>query len=409
MTSSRPRDGQAIANVVTDTGEAIGNHVFLRYLEDLDNDIAELQANAGNTVIVIELNDFPAPNLSEVITLEVNKVYIIAGNINIGENTIFFQFNSVIEGFGTLVSSITTSSTSALLSGLVNARLVTLFAVQPVSVVSQNLQLKSIDLAGVTSNGILIQDSPEVIIDDLVTIDGATSINFSGASNGFIKITSGELRNFTSVGIDLTTSTINLLFIDGVIFNSANGFGISGLASSANIAIAAIVEGCAFIGGLTPLFGITNEDIKWDFQRNIGIDNSTLVGAMELVTNTDTTTLITNTPVQLTGNFVLSPPNERFILTSFELEALVAGDGLASISMDGGASAGGSAENYDIVLLQNGTPDTVFRAVSVDTSAGSIGLEVPVSWVAGDTFSIAVTRRSGVRNWITRNGTLFIR
>lgn len=404
---NKPRRGQEIAFVSDSTSLVFGTELFLHFLDDIESSIDALDANVGNTVIITELDDFPLA-VAGVITLEVNKVYIISGNIDIGSNTIFFAFNSVIEGFGALISSITTSSTSALLSGLVNARLLTLFAAQPVSVVSQNLQLRNVSTFGVTGDSVIIQDSPEVVIENLDTLDGGISIRMIGA-NGFIKISGGEFKDFTFFGIDLTNSTVSLLLIEGLIFNSAVGFGIAGLASSGNIGIGATVRGCAFIGGLTPLLNITKADLKWDFNGNIGVDDSTLVGAMELIANGSNTTLITNTPVQLAGTFVLSPPNERFILTSFELEALVDGQGLVSISMDGGASAGGGSESYDIVLLVNGTPDTIFRAISVDTSAGSIGLEVPISWVAGDSFSIAVTRRSGVRNWITANATLFIR
>ncbi len=406
-TLNRPRRGQEIGFVSDSTSLVFGTQLFQHFLDDIETSIAALEGDIGNTVIITQLSDFPDP-IAGVITLEVNKVYIISGNIDIGANTINFAFNSVIEGFGALISSITTSSLSALLSGLVNARLVTLFAALPVSVVSQNLQLREVSTFGVTGDSVVILDSPEVVIENLHTLDGGIAIRMSGA-NGFIQISGGEFKDFTFFGIDLTNSTVSLLLIDRVIFNSAAGFGIAGLASSGNIGTAAIVQGCAFVGGLTPLLNITKEDLKWKFDSNINIADSTIVGAMELITNGSSTTLITNTPVQLAGNFVLSPPNERFILTATELEALVDGTGLVSISMDGGATAGGGSESYDIVLLVNGSPDTIFRAVSVDTSAGSIGLEVPVSWVAGDSFSIGVTRRSGVRNWITANATLFIR
>lgn len=406
-TLNKPRRGQELGFVSTSTSLVFGTELFLHFLDDIDSSIAALEGSIGNSIIITELADFPLP-VGGVITLEVNKVYIISGNIDIGSNVIVFAFNSVMEGFGALISSITTSSGSPLLSGIVNARVLTLFAAQPIAAISEKLVLRFVSFSGVTANSIFIQDSPEVVIDNVLTTDGTTGISINGA-NGFIRISGSELKDFTSAGIDLGTSGFSLLFIDGVIFTSALGFGIAGLANSGNVIIGASVSGSAFVGGLTPLGNITKEDLKWDFKNNIGIEDSRIVGAMELVINVNTTTLIDNIPVQLAGNFVLSPPNERFVLTSNELEALVDGQGLVSISMDGGATSGGGSDNYDIVLLQNGTPDTVFRAVSVDTSAGSIGLEVPISWVAGDSFSIAVTRRSGTRNWITANATLFIR
>lgn len=406
---NKPRRGQELGFVSASTSLVFGSELFLHFLDDIENSIDTLEGNVGNTVVITQLSDFPAA-VAGVITLEVNHIYIIAGNIDIGANTIDFAFNSVIEGFGALISSITTSSSNPLLTGIVHAKILTLNAPHAVDVNGDALILQGVSLLSVSTVSVTIQDSPEVLINGLISVSNvSTVISISGSANGFIQITGGNIQDFNTTAIDLTTSLINLLFIDGVRISGSLGVAIRGLASSANIGTGAIVTGCAFVGGLTPLSGITKEDLKWRFTGNIGIDDSTTVGAMELVGNGTNTTLITNTPVQLAGNFVLAPGNERFILTSFELEALVDGSGLASISMDGGASAGGGSESYDIVLLQNGTPDTVFRAVSVDTSAGSIGLEVPVTWVAGDTFSIAITRRSGTRNWITANATLFIR
>lgn len=366
-----------------------------------------VSVSASNVVLIGELADFPEP-VGGIITLENNTLYQIPSNVDISSNVIEYGVNSVIEGFGLLISSLTTSSASPLLSGDVVVRNITLFAIAPIVVDGTTLDCDRLSVTGHTT-GILINNSSQASIADLDTFDGDTTVKITGTTNQFIEIRGGTYADFTVAGIDLTGSITQVIIIDGIIFSGASGDSLKGDAGSANVSGGGVVGDCAFVGSADALDGITKKDLLWRFSSNIGVQDSQDLGAMEQIANLASTTLITGVAVQLAGIFSASAPIERFNVSSNMLVAEVEGDGIATISMDGGGASGGAVESYDIVLLQNGTPDAVFRNINVDTAAGSIGLEVPVTWAVSDNFAIGVRRQSGVRNWLTENATLFIR
>lgn len=361
--------------------------------------------SASNLVIIGVLGDFPDPVVG-VITLANNTLYRVTTNVDIGSNVIEHGINSVIEGFGLLISSLTTSSSSPLLSLNVVVRSITLIAIAPIVVSGSDLKCEKVSIAGHVT-GVLINNSPSAKIEDLQSIGGESNIVVSGSSNGFIEISGGTQSGFSTFGVNISGSTTQVMIMAGVIFDGA-GVSFIGDFGGGNVSDGLIVSDCAFIGSATPLVGVSEKNTNYRFTNNIDVPDSKIIGAMEQIANASTTTLINSVAVQLAGTFSASASIERFNVSSDMLVAEVDGSGLARISMDGGGDTGGSSETYEIVLLQNGTPNAIFRRVTVDTSAGSIGLDVPITWVATNNFSIGVRRISGVRDWLTANATLII-
>lgn len=108
------------------------------------------------------------------------------------------------------------------------------------------------------------------------TIFSALKVNFNTSETNF-------------VGIELTTAVFNTLEISDLIVDAGSGStGISGAASSVNISsgFIATIQRCEFSSNVTPLSGITNEDIRFSFLGNSNIPDSTIDANPYLTTST---------------------------------------------------------------------------------------------------------------------------
>ena len=116
-----------------------------------------------------------------------------------------------------------------------------------------------------------------------LTVTGIT--NWSVFSATKLRIESSDP---SFVGVDFGTSLHQAVELPDLILRAPVGaVGISGLANSANIVTGdiATVNNGEFSGGLTPLSGIDNSDVGWDFSGNSGIADSRTDSIIGLVDN----------------------------------------------------------------------------------------------------------------------------
>lgn len=272
-----------------------------------------------NHVIVQELADFPAP-VDGVITPEESTKYEINTFVNMGTNRFDCGANDL-----NIVGTLNT------LDGLLYLGTGTFITC------TNGISTKDVGLISAGSGKLLSYsgDNSEDVVFRATTVSGfpdlgeanefrsfATLLSqfvnfgegfaFAGSSNRAVFLDESTFIPSSNLGpvIDLGTATMRTFSAEGgrIETFAAGQSGIEGLASSANIDDQANVTGVIFDGPGNHLVGVTNADIKWDFQLNSGnggTENSQNLAAMTLQGNTDETVISTiNTPVKVVGTWV---------------------------------------------------------------------------------------------------------
>ena len=250
-----------------------------------------------NTVIVSDITDFPDP-VGGVITLEDDTNYILVQPITTS-NRFVCGANGTITANNPFSPFFTYTGSDTFFTGTeVN------FAFRLVALNCPNATL--FDFSSPLSASTIGMDTVTVIscdtvgfIDDLrsfnVTNVGVFSANqglvVAGTTNWSV-FSATKLRiessNATFVGIDFATSLHQAVELPDLILRAPVGaVGISGLSSSGNMVTGdiATVNNGEFSGGITPLSGITNSDVRWDFSGNSGIADSRTDSIIGLVDN----------------------------------------------------------------------------------------------------------------------------
>ena len=257
-----------------------------------------------NTVVVSDITDFPAP-VGGVITLEDDTNYILVQPITTS-NRFVCGANGTITANNPFSPFFTYTGSDTFFTGIeVN------FAFRLVALNCPNGTL--FNFSSPLSASTLGMDTVTVIscdtvgfIDDLrsfnVTNVGVFSANqgltVTGVTNWSV-FSATKLRiessNVAFVAIDFTTSLHQAVELPDLILRAPVGaVGVSGLTNSGNIVTGdiATVNNGEFSGGITPLSGITNSDVRWDFSGNSGIADSRTDSIIGLVDNALATNII---------------------------------------------------------------------------------------------------------------------
>ena len=283
-----------------------------------------LPNRVGQRVTVRTMNDFPAP-VAGVITLEPDTQYNIVG-IGLTTADRFECTGSVsVTGLWTL-------------GDLANPQLTytgsgTMFTVNEGSFDISNILLSCpngtfLDMSSPTalagfkfSNTFIVACQKLGTLQDIVTIDAADNgafqmadgwtIDMSGpiATISFRQFNFGQMAN-GAVAIDLQTSVLQTVELRDCLFNPAPAAavtGISGLPNSGNIAPGnfASVASCEFQVGTTPLVGLTTDDVRWNFNDNVGLQNTSQRALNNIQDNAVLTDLVENTAVAAEGTWTL--------------------------------------------------------------------------------------------------------
>ncbi len=166
------------------------------------------------------------------------------------------------------------------------------------------------------------------------------------------------------VGIDIGTSVITTIEFDDLIFDApAGGIGITGAASSANVPVGslAMVRNSSFVGGLTPLQNITNEDVRWNFKTNTPIAD-TIEDALLSFNGSSTETAISagtgddGNPTIVNATWTCVRESLFSCTTGGRITSLSERDITLPVDVACGLiSAGGGAIDVTVYLALNGT------------------------------------------------------
>ncbi len=262
------------------------------------------------TVIVNDINDFPAA-VAGVITLADETEYAIRNDITTASRFVLGD-NCVISGADNIITKLTYSNSGVMFTSLN----------QSWSVSNITLSCTSGTFVDFDGSGIELfqMRNSAVIADTLGTIDDVYGIHFDdtqftvttdgflfGGTNGVILLEANLSVIDAGTLWDLGTATFSGFSITDA-FATLNGSSVflDGAASSANITSGNIgsIHNSRFFGTGTPLNTIAVGDIRWVFDLNNGIKDSTVDVLMSQVSNaTDTVIATVNTPVKVAGTW----------------------------------------------------------------------------------------------------------
>lgn len=273
------------------------------------------QVPLGNNIVVVNsLSDFPTPS-GGVITLAANTTYVLGAAMSTGDR---FQMGDNTSITGNIYhSTLTYTGAGSMFTGVdvtstfVNARF--------------NCASGEVFNFQDTVGGVKSFFAQQVIVencakwgtfDDMLLweqnstscLNATDGVSFLGSNNLIISASKFALASTDAgfIGIDLGTAVAPTIEFENVILNGVSGaIGISGAAASANVPVGAVatVDRCEFQGALTPLSGVTTDDIRWRFAGNSSNVKDTQPDSMVSINGnaTATTISVATTPVLAAG------------------------------------------------------------------------------------------------------------
>lgn len=284
----------------------------------------------SDTVYVNALADFPAP-AGGAITLVADTNYVIGVDITTANRFILAANNSItannING-----SKIIYTGTGDMFTGVdvyfdIHDITLTASTASQVFNISEtgggNTKVFTMRTVGVTDC------VKYATFDNLLSVDISDS-NCLDADDGITVVGSGwlilSLTKFalistsnTFIGLDLGTSIHQNIEGTNLVFVApSGGIGIKGLANSGNLVTGNIADITlsSFLGGITPLNTITIEDIRWEFQGNSGLDDSTKAADAYLSTTTTVTISGSGTFTAIGNTNFLTDVGARFSVST---------------------------------------------------------------------------------------------
>ena len=389
------------------------------YTSKVNSNFTELYGligGANNTVIINSIDDFPAP-VGNVITLEDNKVYFIGTQIvtdkqfECAQNNIFTSGNPfwpalIYTGTGTMFSGYNVSfALDRIVVSCPNAPAFS-FGADAGQSPTFGLNLAAVaecQKAGTFNNlrSINITNSSFFSCSAGITIQGTD--NWSALSVLRLRVES-TLR---ITGIDLTTSTHESFELsDYIIVGTAGSVGINGLVNNGNIKPNFIgsIQRCEFTAGVTPLSGITTDDIRYSFIGNSGVQDSTVDANPYLTTATTVTVNTAGVYEKINqSNWSFSEASRLSVSTdgdvTNELEQPIKVQINGSITLE---KVGGGADLLTARLVYNDLPNDPQSAVTTlgtdNTNPTNIGLVGIFNLNPGDSVSIYVANNNSTSN-----------
>ena len=277
-----------------------------------------VSTSISNRVVVNTASDFPAA-VSGVRPLASNTQYYIGTNdVDVGTDRFSVGTNTSLKGApgGSLLTSTTTGD---LFTGGDAAQ----FTIESLNTLAVSARI--FNITDTTPSTVVTMINSIILAADSVGLfTGVASVNFTNSAA--VNINDGietagvtgviSARQFQMVSASATFKAIDLgaavsptiEFTDLSVTAPAGAFGISGLASSGNVASGSIasVTSCEFLGGMTALETITVDDIRWRFLGNSGIADTDAHALIFLLNNVTETVIDTiNTPLIIAGTYTV--------------------------------------------------------------------------------------------------------
>lgn len=308
-----------------------GNITQLSLLDDtnisspVDNDILQfvdgLWANRASGIVFFSSDDhLPAP-VSGVITLKEDTIYWIAGSHTSPNRLVAAEGSSLTSGsingpmrtysgVGTMLTGVGVSfDTSRARLSAPSAQVFDFSDGGSPIVTIGDVQVEACAKFGTFNNllSIIVSNSNCLDADDGVTLSGT-----SWTIQSFVKFALVSTQP-DFIGIDLGTSVAPTIEMDNLVMVSpaaspSTSVGVKGLSGGGNLPAGAVgtVTNSSFFGGITPLEGITTDDVRWSFADNSANVESTMPdGLLSLSGNATTTTVSGGVPALVAGTWTV--------------------------------------------------------------------------------------------------------
>ncbi|NIQ05660.1 MAG: hypothetical protein GWO20_08030 [Candidatus Korarchaeota archaeon] len=409
------------------TGDPLRN-AFIKLNSNNTNINTELiakQIAPNNRVVVNSAADFPTP-VSDVITLADDTEYWIGdSNVDIGNDRIVVGARSVIAGAAAGTAKITSTTTGDLLTGTD----VEQFAISNIAIDADTATIFNFtDTVQGTSilamaNCRILQSASLGSATDLLSVNwtnsGAFDTDQGFLANGTFNIFSIrqiliQSTSATFKALDMGTSSAPTLEIqDLVAIGPAGGFGISGLADSGNVPAGSVatVSSCEFLGGLTPLENITQDDTQWSFMDNSGITDTLKAALLFFISNSTATTINTQ-DVYEKVNAVWTEEIAKHFTTDSTGKITYKGERPFTIYIDAVIDVKTAASNniVQMALYKNGSLEHEGIEAEAGTSAAA---NLYVVWqlelVKDDFIELFIRNRQSTQDLTAVNATASIR
>lgn len=380
-------------------------------------ELYELSAGANNITIVNELSDFPAAS-GGVIALEDDITYYISNNIVTSDRFICGQ-NNIITSNNPFANALVYTGTGDMFTG-VNVS----FAVDRGVISCPSAQAFNFSATAGNYPTFGLSLTTIAQCQKCATIDNLRSINitntgFFDCSDGFTvagvdnwdTITASRLRidggSNAITGFNLTTSLHRTFELNNyVILGDVGSVGIAGLANSANIQpnFIASIDQCEFTANVTPLSGITIDDIRYSFLSNSGLQDSTIDANPYLSIPTTVTINATGTYEKINqGNWLASEESRLLVSTDGDVINLM--EKPVKVQINGSVTlekVGGGSDLLTARLVYNDLPNdpqSVITELGTDnTNPTNIGLVGIFNLNPGDSISIYVSNQDSTAN-----------
>lgn len=363
----------------------------------------------SNTVTVNVVGDFPTA-ISDVIVTADETQYLIGPEVDLGAARIVLGTNSVLTGINRQLSKLISTTTGSLISSIgVDCRMdcLTFDAPSAAKIIdfdgSGTGTIRLTDCVSTTHTGIGIEvtNAVSAVFDFNLMSGGTTALLLQGANNNALLVDTCGFLSFSGKGVDFGTSLWGDCIIKGNLFSGNGGsFGISGLVSSLNITAGrrASVSNNTFNGAGTPLENITQQDIRFFFLGNDGIENTQVAGQMGLSGSALTTALAAATPTKINATTWTSSKTDRVSVGSSgvltydgeeDVEAIV------NLAVNGSGVSG--SNEYNLYIAKNGSvlTESKARATMPSTSDTNLMTFSIVRLSLGDTLEAYIEQAGG--------------
>ncbi len=354
--------------------------------------IAELEKKfPANTVVINSTADFIVQDATSI-TFEANRKYVIGSTINTAKRYIV-EANVIIEGTVDIVLLYTGTDAMFTSTDAGTFKMSTIRIRCPSATQTFDFSAVSPSLGFFILNQVTVDDTPKfgtldntgfILFDEVASNDIEDGMSLVGTIDQFV------IRTWTIVaagssltGIDFGSATIalTLTFTDFAVLGAAGTIGLSGLTNSGNIStfLIAAVENSRFVPPITPLVGISESDLRWEFTNAPAIADSTKTADTFLSASQTVTISTAGVFVAIAGTNWLSDVTERFTTTT---AGLLTYDSSISTKSQVAATAtvekvGGGTALVELSVAFNGTEvdKTMSGTKNKDpTSLTSIGI-----------------------------------
>lgn len=258
--------------------------------------------------------------------------------------------------------------------------------------------------------GALVVNRCSFTCDDGLTTTGTSFGILSVTRTGFVTSTAGAI----CVDIGSSVFTTVLEFDNNFFIGPASGYGISGVASSANLPVGklATISGCEFIT-LTPAQNILTNDLRWVWSNNAGAED-TMEDALVSLSGNATETVISTAGVHVkaAGTWVC----EREAKFTCDTTGRITYDGERDITLPIDIvatveAASGTNKDIEIALAKNGT--VVANSVKTNRVSAADPKNTTVLWQdqlsENDYLEVFVSNETDTTNLIVKDAILRVR